>query len=80
MYPHYTCEKQEYYKKEVKDIVLINKQESVELQKLGYRFGSEEMLHKSKSRNPKYYLTESDKALKDLERIRKSRTIKSVIK
>ena len=54
-------------------IILITKQESIELQKLGHKFGSDGNLHKSKSRHPKYYLTESKKALIDLEKIRKSR-------
>ena len=31
------------------------------------------MIHRTKSRNPKYYLTEDYKALKDLEKIRKSK-------
>ena len=56
-------------------IILITKQESIELQKLGHKFGSEGNLHKSKSRHPKYYLTESKKTLIDLEKIRKSRII-----
>ena len=56
-------------------IILITKQESIELQKLGHKFGSDGNLHKSKSRHPKYYLTESKKALIDLEKIRKSRII-----
>lgn len=59
----------------MKIIVLITKQESVELQKLGYKFGSEGMIHRSRSRNPKYYLTENNKALKDLSKIRKSRKV-----
>ena len=37
-------------------IILITKQESIELQKLGHKFGSDGNLHKSKSRHPKYYL------------------------
>ena len=45
------------------------------MQKLGHKFGSEGNLHKSKSRHPKYYLTESKKALADLEKIRKSRIV-----
>ena len=56
-------------------IVKISKQESVELQKLGYKFGNEGAIHKSKSRYPKYYLTESERALFDLEKIRKSSII-----
>ena len=63
-----------YRKKEI-IIILITKQESIELQKLGHRFGSEENLHKSKSRHPKYYLTETKKALIDLEKIRKSKIV-----
>ena len=63
------------YRKKENIIILITKQESIELQKLGYRFGSDGNLHKSKSRHPKYYLTESKKALADLEKIRKSRII-----
>ena len=53
-------------------IILITKQESIEMQKLGHKFGSEGNLHKSKSRHPKYYLTESKQALADLDKIRKS--------
>ena len=45
------------------------------MQKLGHKFGSEGNLHKSKSRHPKYYLTESKQALADLEKIRKSRIV-----
>ena len=56
-------------------IIPITKQESIELQKLGHKFGSDGNLHKSKSRHPKYYLTESKKALIDLEKIRKSRIV-----
>ena len=56
-------------------IILITKQESIELQKLGHKFGSDGNLHKSKSRHPKYYLTESKKALADLEKIRKSKIV-----
>ena len=63
------------YRKKENIIILITKQESIELQKLGYRFGSDGNLHKSKSRHPKYYLTESKKALADLEKIRKSRIV-----
>ena len=58
--------------KVVKTILLITKQESIELQKLGHKFGSEGTLHKSKSRHPKYYLTESKKALIDLDKIKKN--------
>ena len=60
---------------EWKNILLISKEESIELQKLGHKFGSDGNLHKSKSRHPKYYLTESKKALIDLEKIRKSRIV-----
>ena len=63
-----------YRKKEI-IIILITKQESIELQKLGHKFGSDGSLHKSKSKHPKYYLTESKKALIDLEKIRKSKIV-----
>ena len=63
------------YRKKVNIILLISKEESIELQKLGHKFGSDGSLHKSKSKHPKYYLTESKKALIDLEKIRKSRII-----
>lgn len=63
------------YRKKENIIILITKQESIELQKLGHKFGSDGNLHKSKSRHPKYYLTESKKALIDLEKIRKSRIV-----
>lgn len=58
------------------NIILITQRESVELQKLGYRFGSEEVLHKSKSSHPKYYLTKDKKALKDLHKLRKNSIVK----
>ena len=63
------------YRKKVNIILLISKEESIELQKLGHKFGSDGNLHKSKSRHPKYYLTESKKALIDLEKIRKSKNV-----
>ena len=69
-----TTEKFKNGKKET-TIILITKQESIELQKLGHKFGSDGNLHKSKSRHPKYYLTESKKALIDLDKIRKSRIV-----
>ena len=56
-------------------IILITKKECIELQKLGHRFGSEGSLHKSKSKHPKHYLTESTKALNDLDKIRKSKIV-----
>lgn len=58
------------------NIILITQRESVELQKLGYKFGNEEFLHKSKSSHPKYYLTEYKKALKDLYKLRKNSIVK----
>lgn len=61
--------------KEVKIIILITKQESIELQKLGHKFGSEGTLHHTYTSHKKYYLTESKKALEDLYEIRKSRGI-----
>lgn len=48
----------------------------MELGSLGYRFGNYGIIHRTKSRNPKYYLTEDYKALRDLERIRKSKIVK----
>ena len=54
-------------------IILITKQESIELQKLGHRFGSEGTLHRTHSKYKKYFLTESKRALADLDKIRKSR-------
>lgn len=55
------------------NIILITKQECIELQKLGHRFGSEGNLHHSCSKkHKKYYLTESKRALSDLDKIRKS--------
>ena len=53
----------------------MTKQESVELQKLGHRFGTEGTLHRTHSKYKKYFLTESKRALADLEKIRKSRII-----
>ena len=61
--------------KKVNKILLISKEESIELQKLGHKFGSDGNLHKSKNKHPKYYLTESKKALIDLEKIRKSKIV-----
>lgn len=61
--------------KEVKIIILITKQESIELQKLGHKFGSEGTLHHTYTSHKKYYLTESEKALADLDKIRESRGI-----
>lgn len=66
---------EEITQKEWIKIVQITKQESIELQKLGHKFGSDGNLHKSKSRHPKYYLTESKKALIDLDKIRKSKIV-----
>ena len=43
---------------------------------MGYRYG-DIGIHKSKSRYPKYYLTETPKALKDLEKIRNAKVIKN---
>lgn len=57
-------------------IVQIFKAESFALQKMGHKFGSEGVLHKSHSRHPKYYLTESKKALSDLNRIRENKLVK----
>lgn len=53
------------------NIILITQRESVELQELGYSFGDNGFLHKSKSSHPKYYLTEDKDALKDLYELRK---------
>nr|DAE86339.1 MAG TPA: hypothetical protein [Caudoviricetes sp.]DAT49012.1 MAG TPA: hypothetical protein [Caudoviricetes sp.] len=33
-------------------------------------------MHKSKSKHPKYYLTESEKGLRDLKKLRKSKIVK----
>lgn len=63
-------------RKKENTIVIITKKECFELQKLGYRFGSEGSLHHTWSRKrKKYYLTESKKAIVDLEMIRKSRIV-----
>ena len=53
----------------------ITKQESIELQKLGHRFGSEGTLHHTYTKHKKYYMTETSKALSDLNKIRKSRIV-----
>lgn len=47
----------------------------MELQKLGHKFGSEGTLHHTYTKHRKYYLTESKKAMVDLDRIRKSRIV-----
>ena len=56
-------------------IILITKQESIELQKLGHKFGSEGTLHHTYTSHKHYYLTESKHALSDLEKIRTSHVI-----
>ena len=56
-------------------IILITKQESIELQKLGHKFGSEGTLHHTYTSHKRYYLTESKQALADLDKIRKSHII-----
>lgn len=53
-------------------MILISKREVLELEKLGYKFGSDGILHKTYSKHPKYYMTTTNNALKDLEKIRKS--------
>ena len=63
------------YRKKEFIIILITKQESIELQKLGHKFGSEGTLHHTYTSHKKYFLTESKQALADLEKIRKSRII-----
>jgi hypothetical protein len=60
-------------RKKGRHIVPITKKESFELQKYGHRYGDEGTLHKTRTSNPKYYMTESSKALKDLDKIRTSR-------
>lgn len=62
--------------KEVKTIVKITKHECIELRKLGHRFGSEGTLHRTYAKHKTYYLTESKKALADLDNIRKSHIVK----
>lgn len=57
-------------------IVLISKYEAFQLQQMGYRFGAEVGLHKSKSRYPKYYLTQTKRTLNDLRKIRKANLVK----
>ena len=61
------------YRKKENIIILITKQESIELQKLGHKFGSEGTLHHTYTSHKRYYLTESKQALTDLDKIRKSR-------
>lgn len=56
-------------------IIEITKQECFELRKIGYTFGNRGLLQRSYSRSPKYYLTETEKALADLETIRTSNVI-----
>lgn len=48
----------------------------MELQKLGHKFGSEGTLHRTYSKYRKYFLTESKKAMSDLEKIRNKNIIK----
>ena len=56
-------------------MVAITKQECIELQKLGHKFGNEGTLHRTYSKHKHYFLTESPKAMKDLDKIRKSRVV-----
>lgn len=65
------------YRKKELFIIKITKQECKELQKMGHMFGSDRTLHhnRSKGKKRKYYLTESKKALSDLEKIRKSQIV-----
>ena len=42
---------------------------------MGHKFGSEGTLHHTWTKHKKYYLTESKKALRDLDKIRKSHII-----
>ena len=67
---------QKKIKKGLNVIIHISKQEASQLQNMGYKFGNEG-IHKSQSRYPKYYLTETPKALKDLEKIRNAKVIKN---
>ena len=50
------------------------------LYKMGHKFGDDGTLHRSKSRHPKYYLTESKEALLDLQMIRNQVHICNTIK
>ncbi|WP_279287349.1 hypothetical protein [Eubacterium segne] len=43
---------------------------------MGFKFGDSEMLHKSKTRHPKYYLTENPRALRTLNKIRKNKIVR----
>ena len=71
----YSVHSDKFKMKAVTKIVLITKQECMELQKLGHKFGSEGALHHSYTKHHKYYLTESKKAMADLDRIRKSHIV-----
>ena len=57
-------------------IIQISKNEALELNSMGFKFGDSEMLHKSKTRHPKYYLTENPRALRALNKIRKSKIVR----
>ena len=53
-------------------MIAITKNEAKTLQKrFGYGYGNEGLLHKSHSKNPNYWVTESPKTKKDLATIRK---------
>lgn len=52
-------------------MILISKREVREMEKLGYKFGSDEVLHRTYTKHPKYYMTTTSNALKDLQKIRK---------
>ena len=64
-----------YIKKEY-IIIQISKAESIALQKLGHKFGSEGVLHHTYTKHKKYYMTESRKALADLKKIRTANIVK----
>ena len=51
-------------------ILLISRQERDELAKMGHKFGNNGDLHRTYTKHKKYYLTESEKALADLQKIR----------
>ena len=53
-----------------------SKKEALELNSMGFKFGDSEMLHKSKSRHPKYYLTENSRVLRALNKIRKNKIVR----
>jgi hypothetical protein len=53
-------------------MIIITKREKDYLESLGYKFGNNNVLHKTYSKHPTYYATEKKDVLKALENFRKN--------